>query len=170
MTFHGRTAGPAAAAFAANASGAASDAQAGDIDKRFSAPLHRTGDMGVNDFVYEIGKVMQPLGNSIYRNEARMSKALSRILDLKVQIRRVEAKTPHHLFGVNEIDSMLLCAEMFFRASLERKESIGWFLREDYPNPPEELEWVVVGNDGTGAPKIVREPVPIERYPFKPKV
>jgi succinate dehydrogenase/fumarate reductase flavoprotein subunit len=168
MTFNGRVAGPVAAAYASSTSRAVKGAQAEDIEKRFKAPLGRTGDTGVNDFVLEIGKVMQPLGNSLYRNEERMTKALSRVLDLKGQAARVEAKTPHHLFGVNEIDSMLLCAEMFFRASLERKESIGWFLREDYPAQPEKLEWIVVENGGGGAPRIVREPVPLERYPFKP--
>jgi len=168
MTFNGRVAGPAAAAHAASVSGKANEAQAEAVEKRFRAPLGRTGDVSVNDFVFEIGKVMQPLGNSLYRNEARMSKALARILELKGQVSRVEAKTPHHLFGVNEIDSMLLCAEAFFRASLERKESIGWFLREDYPEQSGKLEWLVVQNDGTGAQTIVREPVPIERYQFKP--
>jgi len=169
MTFHGRTAGPAAAAFAASAAIDASVAMAEEIGKRFRAPLRRNGDMSVNEFVFEIGKVMQPVGNSIYRNEERMSKALTRIIDLKGQVGRVEAKTPHHLFGVNEIEAMLLCGEMFFRASLERKDSIGWFLREDYPEPPQKLEWIIIENDGSGAPKVMREPVPIERYPFKPK-
>ena len=168
MTFHGRIAGPAAAAFAASATGSTNDSQAESIEKRFKAPLRRAGDMCVNDYVFEIGKVLQPVGNSIYRNETRMQKALDRILDLKGQTSRVEAKTPHHLFGVNEIDAMLLCAEMFFRASLERKESIGWFLREDYPEPPEKLEWIVLENDG-GVQRVLHEPVPIERYPFKPE-
>ena len=170
MTFHGRMAGPAAAAYAASigAAGAVSDAQEAGTESRFNAPLGRTGDMTVNDFVFEIAKVMQPVGNSLYRNEARLTKALNRILDLKGQVTRVEAKSPHHLFGVNEIESTLLCAEMFFRASLERKHSIGWFLREDYPDPPEKLEWIVIENDGDGGPRIVREPVPVEGYPFKP--
>jgi len=170
MTFHGRTAGPAAAAFAASASSSVSEAQAEDIDKRFRAPLQRAGDLGVNDFVLEIGKVMQPIGNSLYRSEARLTKALGRILDLKGQKNRVEAKTPHHLFGVNEIDAMLLCGEMFFRASLDRKETIGWFLREDYPEPPKKLEWIVIENGGDGEQRIKREPVPIEKYPFKPEI
>ncbi|MCL1896341.1 MAG: FAD-dependent oxidoreductase [Clostridiales bacterium] len=148
--------------------GASIDAQAADIEKRFGAPLERAGDMTVNDFAFEIAKVVQPLGNSLYRSEARMQGALARILELQGQVERIEAKTPHHLFGVNENVAMLLCAEMFFRASLERKDSIGWFLREDYPDSPEKLEWIVIENDGGGGPRIVREPVPISEYPYKP--
>jgi succinate dehydrogenase/fumarate reductase flavoprotein subunit len=124
--------------------------------------------MTVNDFAFEIAKVVQPLGNSLYRSEARMQGALARILELQGQVERIEAKTPHHLFGVNESVAMLLCAEMFFRASLERKDSIGWFLREDYPDPPEKLEWIVIENDGDGGPRIVRASVPISEYPYKP--
>ncbi|MCL2492605.1 MAG: FAD-binding protein [Clostridiales bacterium] len=170
MTFHGRAAGPAAAAYAASVkAGAISDTQAEAVVKRFNAPLSRAGDIPVNDFVFEIMKVMQPVGNSLYRHEARMGKALGRILELREQMGRIDAEAPHHLFGVNEIDATLLCAEMFFRASLERKDSIGWFLREDYPDPPDDLEWIVIENDG-GKPKIVKEPVPIERYPFKPEM
>jgi succinate dehydrogenase/fumarate reductase flavoprotein subunit len=170
MTFSGRFAGPAAAEYAGSqARGTVSEPQAAAIETRFFRPLARTGDRTVNEFAFEIMKVMQPLGNSLYRHETRMKKALDRILELGEQRDRVEAKTPHHLFGVNELDAMLLCAEMFFRASLERKDSIGWFVREDYPDPPEKLEWIVVENGGGGAPKIVREPVPIERYPFRPE-
>ena len=72
------------------------------------------------------------------------------------------------MFGVNESTAALLCAEMFFRTSLERKESLGWFLREDYPEPSKDgLEWITVQNRG-GQVSIGRERVPLETYPFKP--
>ena len=98
-----------------------------------------------------------------------MNKALNQILELKGQVARVCAMTPHHLFGVNEIESMLLCAEMFFRASLERKESIGWFLREDYPEQSDSLEWIVITSED-GAAKITKKPVPIDSYANKPDI
>ena len=167
----GWLAGPNAARYAADARIPADNTETGivtDAEKRFTAPMSRTGDTSVNEFVLEIQKVMQPLGNSLYRHETRMKRALERIIELKDQTSRVDAKNPHHLFGANEIDAMLLCAEMFFRASLERRESIGWFLREDYPDPPKELQWIVVENDG-GSPKIKKERVPVETYQFKPE-
>ena len=158
--FAGRMAGPSAARYAAGLgeAGPLPDGKVPDIEARFNAPLSRTGRISVGDYVFEIQKVVQPLGNSLYKHEARLTKALERILELRSRLDTVEAKSPHHLFGVNEAEAMLFCAELFFRASLERKESIGWFVREDYPDPPEELRWVKIENDG-GAPKLTWEPV-----------
>jgi len=87
---------------------------------------------------------------------------------LRSQLNTVEAKSPHHLFGVNEADAMLLCAELFFRSSLERKESIGWFVREDYPDLPKELRWIKIENDG-GVPKLTWEPVVFKDHWLKPE-
>lgn len=125
--------------------------------------------MGVLDIVAEIQKVMQPLGNSLFRREDRMRAALARVEELKAMLPDVTADDPHRLFGVNECAAGLLCAEMFFKASLERKESLGWFLREDYPEPSEEgLHWVTVQKRG-GEMAIGKERVPLEEYPYRPR-
>jgi succinate dehydrogenase / fumarate reductase flavoprotein subunit len=72
------------------------------------------------------------------------------------------------MFGVNECTSALLCGEMFFKASLERKESLGWFLREDYPEQSKDgLEWIIV-QDKNGQVALSRERVPLETYPYQP--
>jgi len=118
--------------------------------------------------VAEIQKVMQPLGNSLYRHEARMTKALDRVEELKGFLPRLKAVDPHQMFGVNECDATLLCAEMFFKASLERRESLGWFLREDYPEPSKDgLEWIIVQNKD-GEVSVEKERVPLETYPYQP--
>lgn len=167
-TYSGRTAGKAVAGYASGKKqGDVSETQISEIDERFTAPLKRSGSMTVNEFVAEIHKVMEPLGNSLYRSEERMQKALDKILELKQQVNKVEAKDPHHLFGCNEIDAMLLCAEMFFRASLQRKESLGWFLREDYPVESEKRQWIVIDNKGS-KPEIRTEDVPIASYAYRP--
>jgi succinate dehydrogenase/fumarate reductase flavoprotein subunit len=193
--FSGRIAGPSAARYAADlagsgaglsagmdagsgvgsgsglgsgaGAGAVSEGQISDIEKRFNAPLSRTGSISVNDFVFEIQKVMQPLGNSLYKHEERLTKAIEKLLDLRSQLGTVEAKSPHHLFGVNEAEAMLLCGELFFRASLKRKESIGWFTREDYPDPPKELHYILIEND-SGNPKLTSEPVVFKDHWIKP--
>jgi succinate dehydrogenase/fumarate reductase flavoprotein subunit len=167
--FAGRMAGPGAARYAAglSAAGAYSDGQVSDFEKRFNAPLARTGQISVNDYVFEIQKVVQPLGNSLYKHEARLNKALERILELRTRLDTVEAKSPHHLFGVNEAESMLLCAELFYRACLERKESIGWFVREDYPEAPKELGFILIENDA-GQPKLTWEPLKFKDHWIKP--
>jgi succinate dehydrogenase/fumarate reductase flavoprotein subunit len=168
-TFSGRVAGPSAAQYAGGAKLLSlSDDQIAATDARFTAPLKSKGSMKPMEMVAEIQKVMQPLGNSLYRHETRMKAALARVEEIKALLPQLKADDPHHMFGVNECASALLCAEMFFKASLERKESLGWFLREDYPEQSKDgLEWIVVQNkDGQVA--LSRERVPLETYPYQP--
>jgi succinate dehydrogenase/fumarate reductase flavoprotein subunit len=168
-TFSGRVAGPSAAAYAAGAAlPACSDDQVAATDARFTAPLKSGGSLGVMDMVAEIQNVMEPLGNSLYRREDRLQVALTQVGELQAQLPEVRADDPHQLFGVNECQSMLLCSEMFFKTSLERKESLGWFLREDYPERSSEgLQWVTVQNEG-GEVTLGKERVPLESYPYQP--
>lgn len=168
-TFSGRVAGPSAAEYAAGAQALAlSDEQIAAIDARVTAPLKRAGSMKHMEMVAEIQKVMQPLGNSLYRHEDRMKKALARVEELKALLPELKAEDPHQMFGVNECEATLLCAEMFFKTSLERKESLGWFLREDYPEPSKDgLEWITVENE-EGRVSVGRERVPLETYPYQP--
>ena len=132
------------------------------------APKNGNGTVKVMDFIPEIHKVMQPLGNSLYRKEDRILKAINRIEELKKEVVNVKADDAHNLFGVNEIHSMLICAELFFRSSLLRKETRGWFQREDYPERDDSvIKWYTMQNiDG----KMVsgEEIVPIDRYVYKP--
>ena len=48
---------------------ALSDEQIAAVDARFTAPLKSTGSMKPMEMVAEIQKLMQPLGNSLYRHE-----------------------------------------------------------------------------------------------------
>jgi succinate dehydrogenase / fumarate reductase flavoprotein subunit len=168
-TFSGRVAGPSAADYAGGAELLTpSDDQASAVDARFTAPLKSKGGMKPMEMVAEIQKVMQPLGNSLYRHEARLKAALARVEELKALLPQVKAGDPHQMFGVNESASALLCAEMFFKASLDRKESLGWFLREDYPEQSRDgLEWIIV-QDRDGQVALSRERVPLESYPYQP--
>jgi succinate dehydrogenase/fumarate reductase flavoprotein subunit len=168
-TFSGRVAGPSAAAYAAGARALAlSDEQIAAVDARVTAPLKSAGSMKPMEMVAEIQKVMQPLGNSLYRREDRMKQALARVEELKALLPQIKATDAHQMFGVNESTAALLCAEMFFKASLERKESLGWFLREDYPEQSKDgLEWITVENKG-GQVSVGKERVPLETYPYQP--
>ena len=169
-TFSGRVAGPSAAGYAGGMAAApiVSDDQVAETDARFMAPTKSQGSLGTLDLVAETQKVMQPLGNSLYRHEDRLNAALARVDELKAMLPDVKADDPHHLFGVNECIAGLLCAEMFFKASLERKETLGWFMREDYPEPGKDgLQWMIVENKG-GEVSVSKERVPLETFPYQP--
>ncbi len=162
--------GPAAAGYAATAGEPAVDAaQVEALKARMFAPLGRQGGIEPQEMVRAVQDVLSPVGNTIYKSDARLRDSLERILAIKGQLALLTADDPHHLAACNEVVSMVNSAEMFFVASLERKESRGWQIREDYPerDDAEWLKWVVLKDDG-GEMKVWTEDVPIDRYPLKP--
>ena len=167
--YSGRIAGEKAGAAAMGMEfGAISQADIDAIDAHFMKPGKQGGTVKVMEFLPELHKVVQPLGNSLYRSEDRLKAALARIKELQGELGTLKAEDPHNLFGCLELESMLLCAEMFYTASLERKESRGWFLREDYPEHGDELYWLVVSKEEDGM-AVNKMPVPIEKYKFQPE-
>ena len=72
--------------------------------------------------VRAIQDVMSPVSNSIYMRQDRLEAALARVLELKARASELCAKDWHYLSACNEVTSMLISAEMFFRAAMERKE------------------------------------------------
>ena len=113
---------------------------------------------------------MQPVEYSGYKSEERLAEALNKVLQLKEKLSMLTAKDPHGVNAVNECKSTVLCAEMFFRASLMRKESRGWHLREDYKERDDKnfLKWIII-KDQDGAMSLSTEAVPMDSYKYKPE-
>ena len=65
---------------------------------------------------------------------------------------------------------MVTCAELFYTAAMERKESRGWFAREDYAERDDKnwLKWICLKKDKSGKIAMYTEPVPIEKYKYRP--
>jgi succinate dehydrogenase / fumarate reductase, flavoprotein subunit len=103
------------------------------------------------------------------RNKNRLEKALARIEEIGQRLPGLRAKDGHGLGKCHEARAMALCAEMTLRAALMRTESRGWHYREDYPERDDKnwLKWVLVKQEG-GRMRLSTEPVPIDRYRYKP--
>lgn len=140
-----------------------------DIEHSFFAPLHRNSGIHPNDFLKEIHAVMGDIGNTICRSQDRMLKAIDAIDALDARLDTLKATDMHELFLCNEVKSMVLCAQLFFKTSVLREESRGWFYREDFEsrNDANWLKWTTVSND-EGAFKIDYVDVPIASYPNQP--
>ena len=130
-TFMGIRAGEAAAA--AGAAAEVDAAQAEALVRDALAPLERADGVPAMDLVREIQATVSPVGYSIYKSEERMTEALGLVLDAKERLPRVTARDPHYLVAAHDARNMALSAELFYRTALTRKESRGWFIREDYP-------------------------------------
>ena len=120
--------------------------------------------------MWEIKSLMQPVEYTGYKREDRLQRALDRVLELKAQLGRIVAKDPHQVIAANECRSTVLCAEMYFRSSLERKETRGWHIREDFEarNDKDFMKWIVMQDD-KGEMRLTMEPLPVANYKYLPK-
>lgn len=171
-TWMGIRAGEAAAGYAGAAAAPVADlSQAEQLALQMLAPLGRGDGIPAMELVRGIQDAVNPVGYSLYKHEERMNEALQMVLAVKERLPQVAATDPHYLVAAHDARNMALSAELFYRTALERKESRGWFIREDYPERDDAnwLKWISAADDA-GEMRVWTEDVPIERYPFKPSV
>lgn len=139
---------------------------------RMLAPMTRAGGVDPDGLVLDVQRVMASLGYTLYCEESRLQEGLGIIRGIERRLEVMYAADMHDLFKCNEVRSMVSCAKMFFTAALERKESRGWFQREDYPERDDEhfLKWIVLQRAPDSEEAVVSfERIPIETYPYQPK-
>ena len=122
------------------------------------------------DLLCEIQRTIFKDDVLILKNETALKKALSRIVQLRDEwIPQLGARDAHYLLRLEEVRNMALIAELMLRASLMRTESRASHYREDYPvrNDTDWMRWIVVSKTG-GKVTLHTEPVPLDRYKFKP--
>ena len=115
-------------------------------------------------------QAIAPVGYSIYKKKERLEEALGLVLEAQEQVaRHWPPPIPITWPPPTRPRAMVLCAEMFYRASLARQESRGWHLREDFPERDDSgwLKWILV-QDKDGQMRLSTEDVPVHDYPFQP--
>ncbi len=136
---------------------------------RINAPLKRESGVRAEDVIALVQKAMAPVEFSVYMKEDRMQKALGFVNEAKALLPQMKAKDLHEAMKCIEAEAIVLSAEMHYRASLMRKESRGWFLREDYPEQDNEnwLKYIVIKNVD-GEMNITTEPVDTSGWIYGP--
>lgn len=169
-SFSGRKSGIAAAEYAVGRElGPVCETQVAGSAQRMTAPLSREGGCSPREISFEVQRIMNSVGYVLYLKEERMRKALELVQGIKQRLRVMSAADMHGAFAANEAASAVLCVELFLRAALERKESRGWFVREDYPEEQDQwLKWIVLKNNG-GEIGVSFEGIPFDTYEFQPK-
>lgn len=136
------------------------------------APLGQSGSVTPSQLLEEIQKTIFPYYVSILKREDNLVLALDRIMKIKQEwAPKMYATDSHELVKYHEANNMLLCAELYLRASIERKESRECHYREDYPETDngEWLKWITFVKGPDGKPKMGFEKVPVDQYKFKPQ-
>ena len=145
------------------------DKQVEEFKANLFAPMERKDGVDAITVIDLIQQAMAPVENSVVMQEDRILEAMKLVEKAEELSKQLCAKDLHYLLSCREAEAMVLCAKMHFKASLMRKESRGWFLREDYPEMDNEnwLKWIIVQNQN-GEMTFTTEDVPIERYPIQP--
>jgi len=137
--------------------------------EKIYAPLSRTEGVCAKDVIALVQKAIGPMDYSVYMKQDRMQEAIRFVEQARALVPQMKASDMHELLSCHEAEAMVLSAEMHFFASQERKESRGWFLREDYPEMDNEnwLKWIIIQKENDEM-KMHTEPVPIESWPIQP--
>lgn len=138
--------------------------------RRLYEPLYRENGHTAKEVIALIQQAMAPAERSVYMEKSRMEEAEKLVEKAEEYAKTLTAEDLHGLLSCHEAEAMVLSARMHYAASKMRKESRGWFLREDYPEMDNEnwLKWIIIKNEN-GKMTMHTEPVPIEKWPIQPK-
>ena len=168
--FAGIVSGETSAEFVKTAAaGTINEEQVAKLKDDAYAPLHREEGIDPIDVIDLIQDVMCPVENSIIMSQHRLDICMRKVAKAKEMAKEMKAKDFHELLSCHEAEAMVLCCEMQMRASMMRKESRGWFLREDYPLMDNDnwLKWIIVKEEN-GEMTLHTEDVPIDSYDVQP--
>jgi succinate dehydrogenase/fumarate reductase flavoprotein subunit len=144
-------------------------AEANKLMSEITAPLSAKNGYNPYDAIKEIQEVVFPVRNSYIKTKDRLEAALATVDKIKAKLPDLTAKDSHELVRCHEAKSMIVHAELLFRASLMRTETRGSNIREDYPERDDKnwLKWIIIQKHDNKM-KMWTEPVPIGKYKYKP--
>ncbi len=168
--FAGLVCARAAAVAPAAERGSISDEAARACHEYVFAPLERKEGHNAKEVIALVQKAMAPMEQSVYMEASRMEKAEAFVAQAEDLAKDLFAEDFHGLLACHEAEAMVLSAKMHYAASKMRKESRGWFLREDYPEMDNEnwLKWIVIKNDN-GQMTFRTDPIPLDKWPIQPE-
>ncbi len=131
--------------------------------------LTRKDGVKAEDVIAVVQEAMVPMEQSVYMKADRIAKALEIVYKAKAMLPKLMAADMHEAMKCLEAEAMVLSAELHYRTSDMRKESRGWFLREDYPNMDnlDWLKWIIVKNVD-GEMTFRTEDLPMDKWDAKP--
>jgi succinate dehydrogenase/fumarate reductase flavoprotein subunit len=167
----GYRAGVSASIFAKHNSKPVMDMSQVEMKKnRRYAPLSRGNGPSYHELIYGIHEVTMPMKYNFFRRGDRLREALNKLESVQEKLGEASATDSHTLVKLLETESLAVCAEMTFKAALIRTESRISHKREDFVDSDDRnwLKWIIIQmrNDKM---EFRKEPVPLEKYKFRPK-
>ena len=112
-----------------------------------------------------IQQTLFPYEVRIIMKEDRLEAALTMIEFFRDHfLPKTYAKDFRDLRNYHEVRNMMVGAEVMLKTAIMRKESRGWFFREDYPRRDDQnwLKWIIAQKDREGQMSLRTQDVPVE--------
>lgn len=169
-TFSAIAAAPSVAAFSAK-EGSINEDQVDQYINDFMAPKMRYAGVNPNEIMSDIRAIMASMKYTGSPTEEVMQEGLALVQKEKEKLNNVYAKNWHYLSAANEARSFVLCAEIHFTTAQLRKESRGWFMRDDYPERDDAnyLKYINFQKDAEAGIRTWMTDVPLADYPYQPE-
>lgn len=167
----GRRAGEYAARYAQGCGEAEIDQnQIDTLEKELYAPLSIKDGITPDEIDAKIQNLTHLAPYAHFKSGKRIKEVLAGLNEMKNLLPRLGAPNHHELVKAHEMKNYLLCCDLIYRAALERKESRGGLVREDYPYR-DDINWlkrVILSRREDGRVYVKLQPIPIYRYKVRP--
>ena len=135
------------------------------------APMQRKTGMNPREGIRMLQEVITPPRYSVRKSKDRIEEAL-KVIDKVYELvdNDVSPEEDFHMLGLcHDLRNMTYCSELYMKAALERKETRGWHVREDYPEQDDQnwRKWIVQKIDN-GKMKISTQDIPYANYKYNP--
>ena len=146
------------------------DEQVKSLQETALKPLKAKTGVRAWDIRRKFGKLMGQPRMAFFRHEKRIKEALEELKECEAMLPDLWAENPHEFVRANSIKSCLHNWKISLIGSLERKETRGSNLREDYPYTDNinHLKWFVLGRGRNNDVEVKSRALPFHRWPVKP--
>jgi succinate dehydrogenase/fumarate reductase flavoprotein subunit len=148
-----------------------SEDQVREFKQEILSPMKRKKGMNPREGIQMLKEVITPPRYSIRKHKDRLEEALKVVDKVYGHVAKdISPEEDWHMLGLyHDLRNMTFCAELYLKASLERKETRGWHVREDYPNQDDKnwRKWIIQKNE-KGKMKIYTKDIPFKNYKYNP--
>ena len=141
------------------------DEEIAGYEKQTMGALKRGYGFTTDHVLSRVQQTLFPYEVRIIMKEDRLNAALTMIGFFRDHFMpKTYAKDIRDLRNYHELRNMMVGAEVMLRTAIMRKESRGWFYREDYPRRDDKnwLKWIIAKRGENGEMELTTKDVPVE--------